>query len=237
MVRKTGEVGAFGLNLRAQRTLTKGDNMSAIDKLKAMVIEGNLDEISGVAEEALREGEDPQRIVDGMIAAMDVVGDQFASGDMFLPEMMLSANTMEVGLNTLRPLLAGQGIKPKASVVFGTVQGDVHDIGKNLVIMMMQGAGFEVHDLGVDVPPEAFCEKVFVLKPDLCCMSALLNTTQDAMERTINLLKEKGLRSSTKILVGGAVITESFALGIGADGFAGDARAGVLKAKELLGLT
>ncbi len=210
--------------------------MAIIDKLKTMVIEGQLDEISNATEEALTQGEAPQRIVDALIAAMDIVGDQFACGDMFLPEMMLSAKTMEAALGTLRPRLAGQAIKPKASAVFGTVEGDVHDIGKNLVIMMMQGAGFEVHDLGVDVPPETFCEKVSALKPDLCCMSALLNTTQLAMERTIHLLNEKGLRRSVKILVGGAVVTESYASGIGADGFAGDARAAVLKAKEVLGL-
>jgi 5-methyltetrahydrofolate--homocysteine methyltransferase len=210
--------------------------MSIIDKLKTMVIEGNLDDICGATEEAVREGTDPQQIIDGLIAAMDVVGDQFASGDIFLPEMMLSAKTMEASLGAVRPLMVGHAVKPKATVVFGTVQGDVHDIGKNLVVMMMQGAGFEIHDLGTDVPPEAFLEKVSALKPDLCCMSALLNTTLGAMQRTINLLKEKGACSSVKILVGGAVLTESFATSIGADGYAPDARSGVLKAKALLGL-
>jgi 5-methyltetrahydrofolate--homocysteine methyltransferase len=210
--------------------------MSIVDKLKTMVIEGNLDEICGATEEAVGEGTDPQQIINGLIAAMDVVGDQFASGDIFLPEMMLSAKTMEASLGAVRPLMVGHAVKPKATVIFGTVQGDVHDIGKNLVVMMMQGAGFEIHDLGTDVPPETFYEKVCALKPDLCCMSALLNTTLESMERTINLLKEKGVRSSVKILVGGAVLTESFATGIGADGYAPDARSGVLKAKALLGL-
>ena len=210
--------------------------MSVIDTLKTMVIEGNLDEIRGATEEAVRAGTDPQQIVDGLIAGMDVVGDGFASGEVFIPDMMLSAKTMEESLDAIRPLMVGRAVKPKGRVVFGTVQGDVHDIGKNLVIMMMQGAGFEIHDLGTDVPPETFYAKVSELKPDLCCMSALLNTTLEAMARTINLLKEKGVRSSVKILVGGAVLTESFASGIGADGYAPDARSGVLKAKALLGL-
>src|SRR5512135_3060440 len=194
--------------------------MSIVGRLKTMVIEGNLDEIRGATEEALREREDPQHIVDGLIAAMDVVGEQFASGDLFIPDMMLSAKTMEASLSAVRPLLAGHGVKPRATVVFGTVQGDVHDIGKNLVIMMMQGAGFEVHDLGVDVAPEKFYEAIEARKPDIVCMSALLSTTQVAMGKAIDFLDEKGVRSSVRIMVGGAVITEQFASQIRADGYA-----------------
>lgn len=212
--------------------------MSVIERLKTLVIEGNLAEAPRTLKDALNAGVDPQQTIDqGLIAAMEVVGERFARGDLYIPEMILSARTMQNCLNALRPFIAGKEVRPKATVVFGTVQGDVHDIGKNLVIMMMQGAGFEVHDLGVNVAPERFCETVHDLKPDLCCMSALLSTTQGAMGMTINLLKEKGVRAGVKIMVGGAVITDSFASKIGADDYAPDAAAAVGRAKQLLRLT
>jgi 5-methyltetrahydrofolate--homocysteine methyltransferase len=211
--------------------------MSVIEKLKILVIEGNLDETPRITREALESGIDPQRIIDqALIAAMETVGEKFACGDLYIPEMLLSARTMEISINVLRPLLVDKGIKAKAVVVFGTVQGDVHDIGKNLVIMMMQGAGFEVHDLGTDVAPERFYEAIQKHKPDLGCMSALLTTTQGAMGKTIQFLKEKGVRGAVKIMVGGAPITEAFSLEIGADGYAPDAGSAVEKAKVLLGL-
>jgi 5-methyltetrahydrofolate--homocysteine methyltransferase len=211
--------------------------MSLLEKLKKMVIEGNLEEAPGVTGEALDAGIDPQRIIDqGLIAAMDEVGEKFAAGDLFIPEMLLSAKTMESALSVLRPQIAGKGIKAKATVVFGTVEGDVHDIGKNLVIMMMQGAGFEVHDLGTNVSPEKFCQAVQKYQANLFCMSALLTTTQGAMARTIQYLKEKGVRESVKVMAGGAPITEVFAREIGADGYAPDAGTAVERAKLLLGL-
>jgi 5-methyltetrahydrofolate--homocysteine methyltransferase len=207
--------------------------MSLLEKLKKMVIEGNLEETPGVTREALAAGVDPQRIIDqGLIAAMDEVGEKFACGDLFIPEMLLSAKTMEGALAVLRPLIAEKGIKAKATVVFGTVEGDVHDIGKNLVIMMMQGAGFEVHDLGTNVSAEKFHRAVQRHKPDLFCMSALLTTTQGGM---VQYLKEKGIRESVKVMVGGAPITEAFAREIGADGYAPDAGTAVERAKMLLG--
>ena len=210
--------------------------MSYIEKLRTLVIEGNLEEAPQVIQEALQAGADLQQIIDqGLIAAMEVVGERFACGDLYIPEMLLSARTMESCLKVLRPLIVSTGIKAKAVVVFGTVQGDVHDIGKNLVIMMMQGAGFEIHDLGIDVAPEKFYEAIQTHKPDLCCMSALLTTTQGAMGRTIEHLQEKGVRQTVKVLVGGAPITEAFSLEIGADGYAPDAGTAVEKAKELLG--
>jgi len=210
--------------------------MSYIEKLRTLVIEGNLEEAPQAIQEALQAGSDLQQIIDqGLIAAMEVVGERFACGDLYIPEMLLSARTMESSLKVLRPLIVSTGIKAKAVVVFGTVQGDVHDIGKNLVIMMMQGAGFEVHDLGIDVAPEKFYEATQTHKPDLCCMSALLTTTQGAMGRTIEHLQEKGVRQTVKVLVGGAPITEAFSLEIGADGYAPDAGTAVEKAKELLG--
>ncbi len=209
--------------------------MSLLETLKTLVIEANETEAPKVTTEALQAGFDIQDIIDhGLIEAMDVVGEKFARGDLFVPEMILSAKIVERCLDVLRPLIVAKGIKPKAVVVFGTVQGDVHDIGKNLVIMMMQGAGFEVHDLGVDVKPEKFYQAITQYHPDFCCMSALLSTTQGAMGQTIQSLKEQGVRSSVKIMVGGAVITEAFASEIGADGYAPDAGSAVEMAKKLL---
>ncbi len=167
---------------------------------------------------------------------MDEVGERFADGDLFIPEMLLSAKTMESALAVLRPLIAEKGIQAKAKVVFGTVEGDVHDIGKNLVIMMMQGAGFEVQDLGTNVSPENFYQAVQKYRPNPFCMSALLTTTQGAMARTVQYLKEKGVRQSVKVMAGGAPITEAFAREIGADGYAPDAGTAVERAKQLLGL-
>jgi 5-methyltetrahydrofolate--homocysteine methyltransferase len=211
--------------------------MSLIEKLRNMVIEGNLEEAPKVTQEAFQAGIDPQQIIDhSLIAAMEVVGERFAGGDLFIPEMLLSAKTMESALRVLRPLIVDKGIKAKATVVFGTVEGDVHDIGKNLVIMMMQGAGFEVHDLGTNVSPEKFYQAVQNHKPDLFCMSALLTTTQGAMGRAIEFLQEKGVRQTVKVMVGGAPLTEAFAQEIGADGYAPDAGTAVERAKVLLGL-
>lgn len=202
-----------------------------------MVIEGNLEEAPKVTQEALQAGIDPQQIIDhSLIAAMEVVGVRFAGGELFIPEMLLSAKTMESALRVLRPLIVDKGIKAKATVVFGTVEGDVHDIGKNLVIMMMQGAGFEVHDLGTNVSSEKFYQAVQNHKPDLFCMSALLTTTQGAMGRAIQFLQEKEVRQTVKVMVGGAPLTEAFAREIGADGYAPDAGTAVERAKVLLGL-
>ncbi len=210
--------------------------MSLLEKLKKMVIEGNLEETPGVTREALAAGIDPQRIIDqALIAAMDAVGEKFACGDLFIPEMLLSAKTMDTALAVLRPLIVEKGIKAKATVVFGTVEGDVHDIGKNLVIMMMQGAGFEVYDLGTNVSAEKFYRAVQAYKPDLFCMSALLTTTQGAMAGTVQYLKEKGIRESVKVMIGGAPITEAFAREIEADGYAPDAGTAVERARMLLG--
>jgi 5-methyltetrahydrofolate--homocysteine methyltransferase len=211
--------------------------MPLIEKLRNMVIEGNLEEAPKVTQEALQAGIDPQQIIDhSLIAAMEVVGVRFAGGELFIPEMLLSAKTMESALRVLRPLIVDKGIKAKATVVFGTVEGDVHDIGKNLVIMMMQGAGFEVHDLGTNVSSEKFYQAVQNHKPDLFCMSALLTTTQGAMGRAIQFLQEKEVRQTVKVMVGGAPLTEAFAREIGADGYAPDAGTAVERAKVLLGL-
>jgi len=209
--------------------------VSLVEDLRTAVIEGNLTEAPLLVQRALQAGLGPQEIIDqGLIAAMEAVGEKFAQGELYIPEMLLSAKTMEKALAVLRPQIVAKGIKAKAKVVFGTVQGDVHDIGKNLVIMMMQGAGFEVYDLGIDVAPEKFLAAVKEYKPDLLCLSALLTTTQGAMGKTINLLREKGVRQAVRIMVGGAPLTEAFATAIGADGYAPDAASAVEKAKDLL---
>ncbi len=210
---------------------------SLIEQLKLSVIEGRIEEVPKITQAAVDARISLQEIVDqGLIPAMDIIGEMFNNGDLFVPEMLLSARTMQSSMNILRPLIVGGQIKPRGVAVFGTVQGDVHDIGKNLVIMMMEGAGFEVHDLGVNVAPEKFSEAVESKRPTLCCMSALLSTTQDAMGETISFFDKKGIRNRVKFMVGGAAITESFAAEIGAEGYAPDAPSAVLKAKELVEL-
>jgi len=208
--------------------------MSYINLIRSLVIKGDLNLAPEQTQLALKAGLSPQ---EGLIAAMEEVGQKFAEGDLYIPEMLLAAKTMQSCMEVLRPLIVDKGIKSKAKVVFGTVQGDVHDIGKNLVIMMMQGAGFEVYDLGTDVNPEKFYEAIQLHKPDFLCMSALLTTTMGAMGKTIQFLKEKGARNNIIIMVGGAPLTEEFSLSIGADGYAPDAPSAVVKAKQLLGIS
>ncbi len=211
--------------------------MFSLEKLKNLIIVGDINQAAEVTGQAIQAGLDIQEIIDaGLIAAMDIVGQKFSAGELYIPEMLLSAKTMQSCMHVLRPFIVDKGVQAKATVVFGTVQGDVHDIGKNLVIMMMEGAGFEVHDLGTDVGPEKFGQAVEEYRPDLLCMSALLTTTQGAMGRTIQYLQGQGFRQKVKVMVGGAPITEDFSYSIGADGYAPDAASAVLKAKELLGI-
>ena len=169
---------------------------------------------------------------DGLINAMDKVGEMFSSGELFIPEMLMSAQVMKSGLKTLKPhLVAGQS-QSKGTVMIGTVKGDLHDIGKNLVAMMMEGAGFKVIDLGVDVESEAFVKAATENKADVIALSALLTTTMPAMEMTIKALKEASIASKT--IIGGAPVTQAFADQIGADGYSADAPGAVKLVKELL---
>jgi 5-methyltetrahydrofolate--homocysteine methyltransferase len=170
----------------------------------------------------------------GCIAAMAEVGRLFEEGEMFVPEMLIAARAMQAGMYILKPYLAEGEIVSAGKVVIGTVAGDLHDIGKNLVGMMMEGAGFEIVDLGTDVKPEAFVTGVREHAPDLIGMSALLTTTMPAMTATVEALIEAGLRDQVKVLVGGAPVTQNFADGIGADGYAPDASSAARKAKALL---
>jgi 5-methyltetrahydrofolate--homocysteine methyltransferase len=169
----------------------------------------------------------------GLIAGMDIVGEKMESGDMFIPEVLMAAQAMGGCVETLKPLLGDDEGASKGSVIIGTVKGDLHDIGKNLVSMMMESAGLEVHNLGVDIAPESFVEEIKKKNAQIVCLSALLTTTMPAMKQTVAAIVEAGLRDKVKIMVGGAPVTQAFADEIGADGFAADAGSASKLAKSL----
>ncbi|MCL4370715.1 MAG: corrinoid protein [Chloroflexi bacterium] len=209
--------------------------MADYEALKEAVIEGNAGRAKELTQLALDEGKGPQEILDGaLIPAMDVVGDKFTRQEFYIPEMLIAARAMQAGLGLLKPLLAQGQSKSKGKVVIGTVKGDLHDIGKNLVGMMLQGGGFEIVDLGADVKPARFVEAVQAEKPDFLMMSALLTTTMLSMRETIEALKAAGLRGGVRIGVGGAPVTQRFADEVGADFYAPDATGAVNRAKELV---
>jgi len=199
------------------------------------VLNGNADAVVDAVRKALEDGIAPGTILtDGMIAAMSEIGRRFEAGEAFVPEMLIAARAMKAGLAVLRPHLVEADIKPLGKVVLGTVQGDLHDIGKNLVGMMMEGAGFEVIDLGTDVSPQRFVQAVREHQPRFVGMSALLTTTMVNMQNVINELKEAGLRDRVVVMVGGAPLTQQFADSIGADLYAPDASSAVSRAKAKL---
>jgi 5-methyltetrahydrofolate--homocysteine methyltransferase len=201
------------------------------------VIEGRVKDISGLTNTALAEGLTAKDVLDkGLMPGMDEVGAQFRKGKKFVPEVLLAARTMQGSLDIIKPLLAQAGAKMTGKAVIGTVKGDLHDIGKNLVGMMLEGAGFEVVDLGKDVAPEKFVDAVKTQKPDVVGMSALLTTTMRAMGHTVTMLREAGLRDSVKIMVGGAPVTPDFAQQIGADAYASNAPAAADIAKKFVGV-
>ncbi|MBC8249018.1 MAG: corrinoid protein [Anaerolineales bacterium] len=208
-----------------------------LEKISKAVIEGDEDMIAVLTKSALGEGLRVKEILDGgLMPGMDHVGAEFKAGRMFVPEVLLSARTMKGSMAVLEPLLAEGESIAVGKAIMGTVEGDLHDIGKNLVAMMMEGAGFQVIDLGVDVTPGAFVESVKKEKPDIVGISALLTTTMRNMGRTIDALKEAGLRDQVKVMVGGAPVTADFAKQIEADGTASSAPAAVDLAKKLVGL-
>jgi 5-methyltetrahydrofolate--homocysteine methyltransferase len=203
-------------------------------RLTDMVIEGNFKEIANTTKEALDSGLEAEEVLNqGLMPGMDHVGVEFKAGNFFVPEVLRSAKAMQESMNIIRPILVETGAKPAGTLVIGTVKGDLHDIGKNLVCMMCEGAGFKVIDLGKDVAPETFVEAAKEHKPNLLGMSALLTTTMVSMDRTIKALQEVGLRDQLKILVGGAPVTKDFADKIGADGYASNAAEASDLAKEL----
>ena len=209
--------------------------MTILDDLRQRVIDGDMNQTQKLVQEAIAENIPAEHILkEGLISAMAEVGRLFESGEYFMPEMLIAARAMKSGLTLLRPHLVAAKVQAVGKVIIGTVQGDVHDIGKNLVGMMLEGAGFEVIDLGVDVPPEKYIQAVREHHPDLLACSALLTTTMLRMKDLILALDEAGLRGQVKVMVGGAPITESYAKDIGADLFAPDAASAASRAKELI---
>ncbi len=208
---------------------------AVLDGIYDAVLEGKRLEIEGLVRKALAEGAAPADIIENALRpAMDEVGDRFSRNEIFLPEMMIAARAMNTGLDILRPMLVAKGVYGRGKVVVGSVKGDIHDVGKNIVSMVLQGAGYEVIDLGIDVPPEKFADAVRQHQPRFVLMSALLTLTMSMMEETIKTLKQAGLREKVKIGVGGAPLTQSFADRIGADFYGKDARAAVIKCNELI---
>jgi len=197
---------------------------NVLRQISDAVINGQMDDISSLTHTALDSGLMAKDILEkGLMAAMEVIGVEFRRGDRFIPEVLVSASTMHIALDILKPFLSRSGEKMAGKLVIGTVKGDMHDIGKKLVSMMLEGAGFEVIDIGKDVPLEKFVDTVKKEKPDLVAMSALLTTTMVSMSHTIAALKEAGLRNTVKIMIGGAPVTAEYAKQIGADGYAANA--------------
>jgi corrinoid protein of di/trimethylamine methyltransferase len=204
-----------------------------LNTIKDAVIGGKHADIKGLVQQALDQGLDPGTIInDALIAAMDVVGKDFGSGKIFVPEMLVSAMTMKAGLEVVKPQLAGSESQSRGTVIMATVKGDLHDIGKNLVSMMLEGAGFKVIDLGVDLSVDKLVDQVKALKPNILGLSALLTTTMPEMQKVIAELKTQGLRDRVKVLVGGAPVDQVFADKIGADGYGADAAEAVELARR-----
>jgi 5-methyltetrahydrofolate--homocysteine methyltransferase len=206
-------------------------------KMAESLIAGKVDEVTDLTKQALDANVSSKDILEkGLLAGMEVVGKRFKANDMFIPEVLRCAKCMHGAMEILRPLLAETGVETAGTFVIGTVKGDLHDIGKNLVGMMFEGAGFQVVDLGIDLEPAAFVEAIKKHKASLFGMSALLTTTMPKMAETINAINEAGIRDQIKIMIGGAPVTAEFAKEIGADAYASNAASAVDKGKELLGL-
>ncbi len=203
--------------------------------LSQAVIAGQEARVKELTQAAINSGAEPLAIInEGLIAGMNVVGASFKSGQMFVPEVLMSARTMAAGMELVKPLLAGQEVPTAGKVIIGTVKGDLHDIGKNLVAMMLESGGFTVVNLGIDLAPEKFVQAVKDYQPQVVGLSALLTTTMLVMKDVIELLKEEGLRDKVKVVIGGAPISYDFASEIGADGFAPDAASAVDLCRKLL---
>jgi len=209
--------------------------MSVLDEIRQAVIEGQIKVTPVKVKQGLDEGFRPDTILnDGLIAAMKQVGELFEQGEYFVPEMLVSARAMSAALQVLKPFLVQQGVKPIGKVAIGTVKGDLHDIGKNLVAMMLEGSGYEIMDLGCDVGPDKFIQAV-QNGASVVAMSALLTTTMANMKGIIDAIKNAGLRDKVKIIVGGAPLTDTYSSEIGADAYSPDASSAVRKIHELLG--
>jgi 5-methyltetrahydrofolate--homocysteine methyltransferase len=199
---------------------------------------GKMDEVKALTQKALDAGESPDKILkEGLIKAMDRIGVQFKNSEIYIPEVLIAARAMHAGLGILKPILAKSNAAPSAKIVLGTVKGDLHDIGKNLVGMMLEGAGFEVIDVGIDAPAEKFVQVAKEKGAQVIGMSALLTTTMMQMKGTVEALQAAGLKGKVKIVVGGAPVTDEFARQIGADGYAPDAASAVNTVKKVLGIS
>lgn len=209
--------------------------MEDLQKLYDAILTGNNKVAKEVTQQALAAGVDPQTMVQQyMIPAMDEVGRRYEANEYFVPELLIAARAMKASLEFIRPLLAARGAEPVGRVAIGTVKGDLHDIGKNLVAAMLEGAGFEVVDLGVDVTPEKFITAVTEKKATLVAMSALLTTTMNSMKTTVDAIKTAGIRNNVKIMIGGAPVTQKYADEIGADGYSTNANGAVALARKLV---
>ena len=209
--------------------------MSYLQDLQQAVIDGNAPQAKAITQEALKAGANPQSLLqEALIPAMGIVGERMKTMEIYVPEVLVAARAMHWALDILKPLLTASGVQPAGTVVFATVRGDLHDIGKNLVVMMLEGAGFQIVDLGTDVPPERIVGAVQEHKPQVLGLSALLTTTMPFMQTTVEALNKAGLRQTVKVMVGGAPVTSRYAADIGADGYAPDAASAVDLAKQLL---
>ena len=209
--------------------------MSDLRRISEALVAMNEKKVKELVREALDQGVLAKEILnEGLLPGMDIVGEKMESGDMFIPEVLMSAKAMSAAVEILKPLLGDEGLSAAGKVVIGTVKGDLHDIGKNLVVMMLESAGFEVYNLGVDIGPEDFVKAIKEKEPNLLALSALLTTTMSMMKQTIDAVTESGLRERVKVMIGGAPVTQKFADEIGADGYAPDAGSANKLAKALL---
>lgn len=210
--------------------------MAILEDLAAEVIKGDAGVVKNLTEEALSQNISAEEVLNsGLVAGMNVIGERFKSNEIFIPEVLVAARAMKAGMQIIRPLLAEANVEPLGKVIIGTVGGDLHDIGKNIVAMLLEGAGFEVLDLGADVTKEKFLEFAEKEKPDVLGMSALLTTTMVFMKDMVQSLEESGLKDKIKVIVGGAPITQSYADEIRADGYAPDAASAVDLVKSVMG--
>ena len=206
------------------------------ERLSTAVLEGDADKTQKLIERGLKKGLSPKELLDnGLIVGMDEVGARFKRADMFIPEVLMSADSMTAGMQLLRPLLEESGAEMVGTIIMGTVKGDLHDIGKNLVSMLCEGGGFEVIDIGFNVEPSKFIDSIKQHQPQIVGMSAMLTTTMRAMGQTIKAIEEAGLRDQVKVMVGGAPVDKEFAVAIGADGYGSNAPSGADMAKQLAG--
>ncbi len=210
--------------------------MSVLNEIAENLMKGQAPKVKELVQQALNDKMEPASILgEGLIAGMNVIGERFKKNEVYVPEVLIAARAMHAGMDILKPALADAGVESKGKVIVGTVKGDLHDIGKNLVCMMLEGAGFEVVDIGIDCSPEKFVQTAQDQNVTLIGMSALLTTTMPAMKSIIEEIEKLGLKDKIKTMIGGAPVTQNYADEIGADGYAPDAASAVDVAKELLG--